>query len=313
MAKKLGLALSAGAARGWAHVGVLRGLNELGLKPDVIAGTSVGALVGGAHLVGALDGFEAWARTLSPLSAFQQFTFNLTSGGLINAEAAFTAFEDFDRPIESLDVAFGAIACDLGTGEEVAITSGSLLQAVKASSAIPIVLNAVPWGDRWLVDGAVVNPTPISLARDLGADYVIAVDLNAVPRTLERFDPPENTLPVPVETSGPAPTTLTGAVTRLINDTRDTLSLEFQKAKARINAKPHLFETGMAVADTVQMQIARARMATCPPDLLLMPDMRAAMPNAFDRADEFVDIGRDALLAHADDIMANLNDGPGDG
>ncbi|MEO1149644.1 MAG: patatin-like phospholipase family protein [Pseudomonadota bacterium] len=308
MAKKLGLALSAGAARGWAHVGVLRGLKELGLEPQVIAGTSVGALVGGAYLIDALDGFEAWARTLSPLSAFQQFTFNLTSGGLINAEAAFAAFEDYDRPIEDLEIAFGAIACDLGTGEEVTLTSGSLLQAVKASSAIPMLLNAVPRGDRWLVDGAVVNPTPVSLARDLGADYVIAVDLNAVPRTLARFDPPENTLPVPVETSGATPTTLTGAVTRLVNDTRDTLSREFQKAKARINAKPHLFETGMAVADTVQMQIARARMKTCPPDLLLMPDMRAALPNAFDRADEFVEIGRQALLNHADEIVANLKD-----
>ena len=299
MARKLGLALSAGAARGWAHVGVLRGLEEMGIKPDVIAGTSVGALVGGAYLVGALEGFEAWARTLSPLSAFQQFTFNLTSGGLINAEAAFSAFTDYDRNIEDLDTPFGAVACDLGTGEEVHLTTGSVLNAVQASSAIPILLNAVQRGDRWLVDGAVVNPTPISLARALGADFVIAVDLNAVPRTLARFNPPENRLPVIVEDSAPTPTTLTGAVTKLINDTRANLTLEFERAKARLNAKPHLFETGMAVADTVQMQISRARMETCPPDLCLMPDMRAALPNAFDRADEFIETGRSSLLDHA--------------
>lgn len=302
MVRKVGLALSAGAARGWAHVGVLRALQEMGIKPDIIAGTSVGALVGGAYLLDALDGFEAWARTLSPLSAFQQFSFNLGSGGLVNAEAAYGAFADFDRDIEDLDIPFGVAACDLGTGEEVNITSGSVMTAVRASSAIPILMNAVQVGDRWLVDGAVVNPTPISLARDLGADYVIAVDLNAVPRALSRFDPPSNRLPVLIEDKSALPTTLTGAVTKLINDTRDNLSLEFQRAKARIQSKPHLFETGMAVADTVQMQISRARMNTCPPDLLLKPDMRAALPNAFHRADEFIETGRQSLLAHAKQI-----------
>lgn len=307
MAKKLGLALSAGAARGWAHVGVLRGLKELGLKPDIIAGTSVGALVGGAYLIDALDGFEAWARTLSPLSAFQQFSFNLTSGGLINAEAAYGAFVDYDQNIEDLDIPFGVVACDLGTGEEVKITSGSVITAVRASSAIPVLMNAVQLGDRWLIDGAVVNPTPVSLARELGADIVIAVDLNAVPRTLSRFDRPSNRLPVPVEDKSETPTSLTGAVAKLVNETRENLSLEFQRAKSRIQAKPHLFETGMAVADTVQMQISRARMKTCPPDICLMPDMRAALPNAFDRADEFIETGRQSLLAHAQDIENALN------
>jgi len=302
MGKVLGLALGAGAARGWAHVGVLRGLAEMGLKPDIISGCSVGALVGAAYLVDALDELQAWARTLSPLSAVQHFSVAIGSGGLIRAEAAFDAFAEFDCSIESLVVPFGAVACDLGTGEEVELVSGPLLKAVRASSAIPILLQAIEHEGRWLVDGAVVNPTPVSLARKLGADFVIGVDLNAVPKILTRFDTPPPSVPVPVNKEKYAIDKITKAksfseaINFLIRDTRNALDREVARAKSRINARPHLFETGMAVSDIVQMQLGRARAKTEPADIMLEPDMRAALPNAFDRADEFIEIGRQALL-----------------
>ncbi|MBY0420763.1 MAG: patatin-like phospholipase family protein, partial [Parvularculaceae bacterium] len=132
MQKKLGLVLGSGAARGWAHVGVLRGLEEIGVKPDVIAGCSVGALVGGAYLVGALGALEAWARELKPLSALKSFSLGVARGGLVNTAPAFRAFHSYDRPIEDLPVRFGAVAADLGTGEEVWLTQGSLVEAARA-------------------------------------------------------------------------------------------------------------------------------------------------------------------------------------
>ena len=122
MSKKFGLVLGSGAARGWAHVGVLKGLEEIGVKPDIIAGCSVGALVGGAYLVGALDEFEAWGRELSPLSAMGAFNFWVNRGGLVDARPAFEAFAAFDKKIEELPIRYGAVAADLGTGEEVWIT-----------------------------------------------------------------------------------------------------------------------------------------------------------------------------------------------
>ena len=163
-AKKLGLALGSGAARGWAHIGVLRGLEEIGVRPDVIAGCSVGALVGGAYLLGALDAFESWARTLKPLSALQRFNLKLVRGGFIDTAPAFDAFREYDRPIEDLPLRFAAVAADLGAGEEVVITDGSVIDAARASSAIPVVFHAVPRKNRWLVDGALANPAPISAA-----------------------------------------------------------------------------------------------------------------------------------------------------
>jgi len=307
MTKRLGLALGAGAARGWAHIGVLRGLKELGLEPDIIAGCSVGALVGGAHLIGALDEFEAWAHSLSPLAALRSFNFQITKGGFVNAANAFEAFEEFDRDIETLNVKYGAVACDLATGDEIEITTGSILTAARASSAIPVLLQAIPHQGRWLVDGAIVNPTPISLARKLGADVVIAVDLMAVPKALHRFDETgprfgediddKSMLDLKNHRDDKHPREkISAAVTKLITDTRQGVEREIQKARDKMKAKPQLFETAMAVTDILQMNIARARAQSMPADILLAPDMREALPTSFDRADEFIETGRQALL-----------------
>lgn len=302
MAKTLGLVLGSGAARGWAHIGVLRGLEEIGVKPDVIAGCSVGALVGGAHLIGALGEFESWARTLKPLSALQHFSLNLHRGGFIDVASTFEAFRGYDKNIEDLPVKFGAAAADLGDGEEIAITKGSVIDAVRASSAIPVVFHAVERDGRWLVDGALANPAPVSLARALGADIVISVDLNAVPRALGRFDAPAPSVPAVIPADDPPPPGITGAVAKLIDDTQAAVRRQIDFAKARADASPRLFETAYAAADIFQMQLARARAATTPPDILLKPDMRDAMPTAFDRADEFIEQGRQALLAKRTDI-----------
>lgn len=309
MTKKLGLVLGSGAARGWAHVGVLRALDEIGVKPDVIAGCSVGALVGGAYLIGALEEFEAWGRELSPLSAIGAFNFWVNRGGLVDTRPAFDAFSAFDRNIEDLRVKFGAVAADLGTGEEVWITKGSVIDAARASSAIPVLFHAVQRGPRWLVDGAVANPAPVSLARFLGADIVVSVDLNANPRVLSRFNPPPPGVPaLDAEQQLRPDGTFSGAITNFIEETRSRIDRQMAIAKARAQAKPQLFETAYAAVDIFQMHLTRLRAEASPPDLHLTPDMRDALPNAFDRADEFIDKGRVALLDKADDLKTLLQD-----
>ena len=309
MTKKLGLVLGSGAARGWAHVGVLRGLEEIGVRPDIIAGCSVGALVGGAYLIGALEEFEAWGRELSPLSAIGAFNFWVNRGGLVDARPAFEAFAAFDRKIEDLPVKFGAVAADLGTGEEVWITQGSVIDAARASSAIPVLFHAVQRGPRWLVDGAVANPAPVSLARYLGADIVVSVDLNANPRVLARFNPPPASVPAIDPARDFAPDeSFSGAISKFIEDTRTRIERQMAISKSRAQAKPQLFETAYAAVDIFQMHLTRMRAETSPPDIHLTPDMRDALPNAFDRADEFIEKGRSALMDKREEIAALLKD-----
>lgn len=307
MSPKLGVALGSGAARGWAHIGVLRGLEEIGLKPDAIAGCSVGALVGGAYLSGGLEAFESWARELSPLSALTSFSMSPGPGGLIDGRAAFSAFADYDCDIEDLPIRFGAVAADLGTGEEVWMTDGALIPAVRASSAIPVLFHAVERNGRWLVDGAVANPTPVSLARHLGADVVIAVDLTAVPKVLKRFDPPPPSVPALIDRSpAPSPERLTDAVAHLIDETRRWVDQQMAVAKAKQLSRPQVFETAYAAADIFQMHLSRARIALEKPDIVLKPDMRDATPTSFDQADDFIEKGRSALIAQRGAIEAAM-------
>ena len=306
--KRLGLALSAGAARGWAHIGVLQALEEINVKPDLIAGCSVGALVGGAYLCGALPAFERWARELGPLSAISAFSLAIGPGGLVNSAAAFEAFREYDCDIKDLPVEFAAVAADLGTGEEIWLRDGSLVDALRASSAIPVLFHAVRRDDRWLIDGAVANPTPVSLARTMGADVVIAVDLNAVPRVLDRFNPPPPSVPAIIPARQELEdASLTAAVRMFIADTQKRVRQGLSLAKARHLSKPQLFETAYAAADIFQMHLARARLHAERPDILLTPDMRDAMPTSFDRADEFIEKGYLAVMNAAADINALLD------
>src|SRR5690606_22483552 len=178
---KIGLALGAGAARGWAHIGVLRGLLDAGIVPDIVAGTSIGAVVGGCHVAGRLDEVEAFARSLTRRRVFGYLDFNMTGSGLITGQRLRDRLLEHlgDTSIESLDTRFTAVATEIGTGHEIWLSRGRLVDAIRASYALPGIFKPVNVGGRWLFDGALVNPVPVSVCRALGARYVIAVNLNA--------------------------------------------------------------------------------------------------------------------------------------
>jgi NTE family protein len=176
---RVGLALGSGAARGWAHIGVIRALERAGVRPDVVCGTSMGAMVGAAYASKNFDDFEKWGRGLDWRQLVGYFDFSLR-GGLIGARKLFEFVEETlpGSTIESLSMPFAAVGTDLANGQEVWMREGDLLGALRASVAVPGLITPVRWEGRWMVDGGLVNPVPVSLCRALGADSVIAVDLN---------------------------------------------------------------------------------------------------------------------------------------
>ena len=177
----VGLALGGGAARGFAHIGVLRTLAKHGIAPDVVVGTSIGAVVGACLATGHLDAFEEWARMLTPRGVLSYLDISLTGAGFINGARLATRLEEAigNANIDDLPLKFAAIATEINTGHEIWLTRGRLLEALRASYALPGIFTPVHIGGRWLVDGALVNPVPVSTARALGARLVIAVNLNA--------------------------------------------------------------------------------------------------------------------------------------
>lgn len=306
---KIGMAWGSGAARGWAHVGVLRALDELGIEPAVEAGCSVGALVSAARRLGIWEEFLTWARELDPLGAFGHFAIGIGAGGFVNPARAFEVFRYADKDITELDKPWGAVATDLATGQEVWLTAGSVLDAARASSAIPLVMQAAPvmfrGAERWMIDGAASNPVPVSLARALGAQRVISVDLNATAVTLTRFNRPTTRAVVPVE---PEPVEEDGfwpeAVTGFIRDTKNFLDREITMARAKAQSKPHLFETAAATMDIVQAHLAQARAQIDVADLRLTPKLDDISPAAFDRHEEIAERGYLAAMAEKDQLLA---------
>ena len=178
---KIGIALGSGGARGWCHIGVLRALAEEGVEPSIVAGCSMGALVGAAYVAGALDALEEFARSLTWPKIASFLDVNPARGGLIEGNRIITLLRTLkgDAPIESFAKAFTAIASDLGTGREIWLQNGSMADAVRASIAIPGIISPLKLNGRWLLDGGMTNPVPVSACRAMGADIVIAANPNA--------------------------------------------------------------------------------------------------------------------------------------
>src|SRR5690348_11721834 len=177
----IGLALGGGAARGFAHIGVMRTLLAHGIVPDVIVGTSIGAVVGGCYAAKELDDLESWSRTLTVRGILSYLDISLSGAGLIGGGHLAARLDAGlkQTKIDDLPIRFAAIATEFNTGHEIWLTRGRLSDALRASYALPGIFPPVLIGGRWLVDGALVNPVPVSAARALGARLVIAVNLNS--------------------------------------------------------------------------------------------------------------------------------------
>jgi NTE family protein len=176
----IGVALGSGSARGWSHIGVLRTLIDAGIEPDIVCGSSIGALVGAAYVDGDLDRLEEWTRSLTMQTVIGFLDFSLGSG-LIKGEKLIEFFRSHfvDRDITELPLPFGAVATDLQSGREIWLREGPVSDAVRASIALPGLFTPYRYQEKWLVDGGLVNPVPVSLCRAMGADWVIAVDTNS--------------------------------------------------------------------------------------------------------------------------------------
>jgi NTE family protein len=283
-----GLALGGGAARGFAHIGVVRTLVANGFAPDVIAGTSIGALVGGCYAAGYLDSLEEWARSLTRRRVFGYLDFSLAGSGLIGGGRLANQLRDTLGGItfDKLPIPFAAIATEIGTGHEIWLTRGRVAEALQASYALPGIFSPVHIAGRWLMDGALVNPVPISAARALGARIVIGVNLNAdlVWRgaTIASFgsDESDGAMVEPTQSRG-----LRG----LFGGER-SLKRQFIGAPGRPG-----FSTVMVEAfNIMQDRITRARMAGDPADMMISPRLGRLGLIDFDRAAEAIAIGAEA-------------------
>lgn len=301
---RLGLALGGGSARGWAHIGVIQAFEEAGLYPDVVAGCSIGAVVGGCYAAGKLDVLTGFARSLTKRRVMGLLDVRLSGSGLIGGDRLRRRLERdlAGRDLDGLPVRFASVATELGTGHEVWLTRGGLVEALRASYALPGIFPPVALGGRLLMDGTLVNPVPVSLARSLGADVVVCVNLNCDPQVRGRVIEPEDEEEEIGEIASAVVEVRRWGFLRAMGRGPFRLS-------GRRRTGPRAPGIGRVMFDAfniTQDRISRARLEQHPPDVAVLPKLSGIGQFEFHRAEEAIVLGRQAARAALPRIRAVL-------
>ena len=298
----IGIALGGGAARGFAHIGILRTLMANGIVPNVLVGTSIGAVVGGAYATGHLDTLEQWARSLQPRKVLGYLDIRLNGSGLIGGDKLAAELEASigQTRIEELPLKFATVATEIRTGHETWLTHGRVVEAMRASYALPGIFAPVLVGERWLVDGTLVNPVPVSAARALGAEIVIAAnvssDIFSHSTTIYSHGTPTSQ---PEPANEPAPKRGLG---RFFSPER-TVKREFFGGGGR----PGISSVMVDAFNVMQDRITRARLAGDPPDMLITPRVGEIGWFDFHRASDLIDFGARAAERAMDSIREAIH------
>jgi len=280
---KIGLALGSGAARGMSHIGIINALAEIGIEPKIICGTSVGSLVGAAYAHGRLKKLESWARSLSRLDVARFIDINTSFTGFVDTDRMHDFLNEHvasdDAVIEDLPKAYASVATDLANGREVWLNEGSIIQSVWASMSLPGLFPAIKHNNSWLVDGGLVNPVPVSACRAMGADIVIAVNLNGdiVGKHLERTNGRKRTG--------------NGVGDRLNELVKEYTNLSLFEDRDEVDQPPSLLDAIAASVNICQDRITRSRMAGDPPDIMLRPKLSDIGLLELYRSDEAIEEG----------------------
>lgn len=292
----MGIALGSGSARGWSHIGVIRSLLEAEIPIDFTCGASIGALVAGSFAAGFLDPLDRWVRKLSWSHIIGFMDVMIPRSGLVEGEKITGYLRGVlsDPRIEDLPVPFCAVATDLKTGKEVRIREGSLIDAVRASISLPGIFTPYGRNGHWLVDGGLVNPVPVSPCREMGADIVIAVNLNSdimgKPQVRRMANPPNNN-------KNGLSTRAQGRWAAFLNQTaqQGNLTLFRQIFQEQPERGPSLFDVMATSVKIMQDAITRQRLLTDPPDVLIKPKLAHIGLMEFNRADEAIEEGKRAM------------------
>jgi len=308
---KIGLALGSGSSRGWAHIGVINALAELGVEPAIVCGSSIGAIVGASYVAGNLQQLEHWVMTLSRRDVARFFELNLSFNGFVDPERMHQFMTEYvcedGTHIEDLPKVYASVATELKTGREVWFTEGLVTNAVLASMSLPGLFPPLKHQGRWLVDGGLVNPVPVSVCRALGAEFVIAVNLNGGIVGKHFVEPHKE--------SGKDEESMLDVLTRTIKShsgywfTNLFNNHSGSGKEQEQEETPGLFDAIAGSVNIIQDRITRSRMAGDPPDLLLTPTLAHIGLLDFFRAKDAIREGRECIQRMTPEIRHSLGIG----
>jgi NTE family protein len=304
---KVGLVLGSGASRGWSHIGIIKALVKEGIEPDIVTGTSVGAMIGACYLAGNLQKLEDWVLASSRSDVYRFFNVRLTQSGFVDSNRLRGFLHEYvadeELQIEDLNKPFTAVATNLRNGREVWFQKGGVAHAVSASMALPGLFPAVSDNDQWLVDGGLVNPVPVSACRALGAEVVIAVNLNT--DIVNKRSTKKKVIEKPDNESEKETKKKKGVLHKVKQTTRDMTSSIFSESNKDEEA-PGLFMSVTNSINIVQDRITRSRMAGDPAEVMISPKLSHIGMLEFQRAGEAIEEGERCVQERLDEIKRAL-------
>ena len=305
----VGIVLGAGAARGWSHIGALQELIALGVTPDIVVGASAGAVVGGCFAAGRLEQLEAFTRSLTKRRVFSLMDVSFSGSGLIGGNRLRHRLEESlaGMNIEDLPIRFASVATEVGTGHEIWLRNGPLIDAMCASYALPGIFEPVRWGGRWLMDGALVNPVPINVARAMGADKVIAINISSdvLTRGTAIQDLSHFIEEAAEEIPEVAPESRRNSIMSGLSRGAGLFRRQFASTGDR--SPPGIASVMADAFNITQDRIMRSRLAGDPPDVLITARTHKIGLFEFHRADELIALGREAARKAIDEISDHID------
>ena len=278
--KRVSLVLGSGGARGLAHIGVIRELESADYEIQSIAGCSMGALVGGIYAAGGLEEFEQWVRAITKVDIVSLLDIAWEKHGLVKGDKIIDTLVELvgDKTIEDLPIPFTAVAADIQREKEVWINSGSLFDAIRASISLPLFFTPVPYRNRHLIDGGVLNPVPIAPTFNDDTDLTIAVNLGGDISTAVEAPATE------IKTME-ASSSIRGRLLNYIEELKDA-------TRERTQGDWGVYDIANQAFDAMQSTIARQKLAAYPPDITIEIARNACGTLEFERADEMIRLGR---------------------
>lgn len=303
--KTVSLILGSGGARGLAHIGVIRELQNAGAQIEAIAGSSMGALVGGIFAAGKLDAYEDWVCALEQSNVFSLVDWTFSGGGLIKGRKIISKLSELvgEINIEDLDIDYTAVAVDLEQGREVWLDRGPLFDAIRASIAIPGIFTPHRYRNRILIDGGILNPIPVAPTLRQMSDLTVVVDVNGPSKA--SADSPESELADRAEAESSEADS--DANTSLMNKLRDFVDGIGSDRGSKQPSPPGLFAIMLRSLDIMESAITRQHLAIFQPDLVVQIPKNLATIHEFHRAREIIDYG--ARLARKEFSQAPVRHG----
>lgn len=309
----IGLALGSGSARGLAHIGIIRAINDAGIHVDCVAGTSIGALIGAVYASGKIDSLRDAYLAMDWKKIAYFFDMVFPKSGIIDGKKVSDFLREYihAKNIEELPLPFKAVATELNSGKEVILETGDVIDAVRASISVPGMFTPVRRNGEVLVDGSLVNPVPVSVARSMGADIVIAVDLNhdivagKAPQIVPKATDESAFMQALTRMGG---TNYLAAMERINQGLQslDTPALKHIRSWLAEEPLPNIFEVLLGSINIMQTQVTRTRLRENPPDLLIQPPLGNIRFLEFNRAEEIIAVGYETARQQLDQLPADF-------